>query len=413
MKINEERTTYLEENYGKNILPLSVLENERMIAGSPNEILYFYKKDTPIRMLKESIIKTIEHYNLFSSRLIVTGENKFALQYCTDGAVLNELPPLDAVSGDLRIEDIRKMMVHVKTLPGEPLFAITGIPVKDGILAGISCSHTVADGISMLLFLYAWMCMTEGKPFLPPSRQRLFNGIPVHSDTIEKEYLPPLSTLSDEIQNKAKHYDDGDEKLYTRREYFSDEFLTEMKHNAKKENDKYTISSNQIIISFLLKKYHNHLLRNTDKVRLRNGINLRDLHSDIDALHLGNATFTSTTEFTKQEINAMSVPEVAYRLKETIAGYRNEKFVKELTYLSKYGIEFNADLLRKHHKAYNQETDINSTNLTHLSDLESLGLSSNIGTILDVSSVVHTGFVILKEKSGQIFAEITSQYPFA
>ena len=42
MKMNEKHTAHLKENYGKNILPLSVLENERMIAGSPNEILYFY-----------------------------------------------------------------------------------------------------------------------------------------------------------------------------------------------------------------------------------------------------------------------------------------------------------------------------------------------------------------------------------
>ena len=96
-----------------------------------------------------------------------------------------------------------------------------------------------------------------------------------------------------------------------------------------------------------------------------------------------------------------SIAQIANRLKETIAGYRNEKFAKALSYLTEYGIEYNAEVLRQHHKAYNSETDINSTNLTHLSDLESLGLSSNIGTILDVSSVVHAGFVILKEKNGQ------------
>ena len=303
------------------------------------------------------------------------------------------------------------MMVHVKTLPGEPLFAITGIPVKDGILAGISCSHTVADGISMLLFLYAWMCITEGRPFLPPSPQRLFKGLPVDSDKIHRVFLPSLSELSREIQDKAGHYE-KDEKLYTRREFFSDDFLADMKRTAKQENETCSISSNQIIISFLLKKYHDHILRDTEKVRLRNGINLRDLHPDIDPLHLGNATFTSMTEFTRKEIHAMSIAQIANRLKETIAGYRNEKFAKALSYLTEYGIEYNAEVLRQHHKAYNSETDINSTNLTHLSDLESLGLSSNIGTILDVSSVVHAGFVILKEKNGQIFADVTSRYPF-
>jgi len=191
MKINREQTAYLEDNYGKNILPLSVLENERMIGGSPNEILYFYKKDNPISKLKESIIKTIGHYNLFSSRLIMIGENKFALQYCTDGARLIDLPPIDALASEISLDDIKKMMVYVKTLPGEPLFAITGIPVKDGILAGISCSHTVADGISMLLFLYAWMCITEGKSFLPRLPRDYLKGNPSARMTLTTcLYLP-------------------------------------------------------------------------------------------------------------------------------------------------------------------------------------------------------------------------------
>ena len=93
-------------------------------------------------------------------------------------------------------------------------------------------------------------------------------------------------------------------------------------------------------LSGKLKKYHDHILRDTEKVRLRNGINLRDLHPDIDPLHLGNATFTSMTEFTRKEIHAMSIAQIANRLKETIAGYRNEKFAKALSYLTEYGIEY-------------------------------------------------------------------------
>jgi hypothetical protein len=410
MKINKEHVAYLEENYGKNILPLSIFENEAMIGKGPNEMIFFYKKKAPILKHKENLLKTIEHYNLFSSRLIMIDNNKFALQYCIDGAVLNDLPPINATSNDISMQDIKRMMVHVKTLPGEPLFAVTGIPVRDGILCAISCSHTVADGISMLLFLYAWMCVTEGKSFLPPSTQRLFKGIPISFEKIAKAFIPPLSELSDEIQNKSKHYND-DVELYTKREYFSDEFLKEIKNKAKSENEKYIISNNQIIISFLLKKYHNIILPNTDKIRLRNGINLRDVHPDIDSLHLGNATFTSTTEFTKDEINKMSLPQIAYRLKETITNMRNENFIKELSYLSEYGIDYKADILKKYYHAYNVHTDVNSTNLTHLNDLESLGLSSNIVSILDLSTIVHTGFVILKEKRGKIFAEITSRYP--
>jgi hypothetical protein len=135
---NNEKNEYLEENYGKNILPLSSVENDRFPGSAPMEIILYYKKGTSLAKLEESIFKTIKHYNLFSSRLIMIDDNKFALQYCTDGVAKSILPPINVTSDNINVEKIKKMMLHVKTLPGEPLFAITGIPIEDGILGAIS-----------------------------------------------------------------------------------------------------------------------------------------------------------------------------------------------------------------------------------------------------------------------------------
>ena len=405
----EAKIKYLEENLGKNILPLPVFE-ESLPGTNPNEVLLFYKKRTPVLKLKESFFKAAEYYNLFSSRLIMIDHDKFALQYCTDGIEYNLLPPINTTSDNINIDDIKKMMVHVKTLPGEPLLALTGIPIKDGVLGAISCSHVIADGISLILFLYVWGCIIEGKDFPLPSPQRLFKGDPISSDKIDKALIPPLSELSNAIQNRVKL--DSNVKTYAKREYFTDEFLNDIKHKAKSENEKYIISNNQIINSFLLKKYHDRILPDTDRIRLRVPINLRDIHPDIDSLYIGNAFFISFTEFTKDEINKMSIPQIAYRLKESIKKARNENYIKELAYLSKHGVEFKPDIF-KNYPPYNVDTDILSTNLTHLNDLESLGLGSDIGSILYVSSgSVQANFTMLKEKSGRTFAQITGRYPF-
>jgi len=56
-------------------------------------------------------------------------------------------------------------MVHVKTLPGEPLFAITVIPVTHGRFVGISCSDAIADFVSLIIFCFAWKCVIEGNDF--------------------------------------------------------------------------------------------------------------------------------------------------------------------------------------------------------------------------------------------------------
>jgi len=406
---DKARVEYLEGNYGKNILPLSRFDNDSRPGSSPIEILFLYRGSTSILKFKDSLLKTLDHYNLFSSRLIMMDDNKFALQYCRDGAIANPLPPIDDSFDNICIDDLKKKIIRVKTLPGEPLFAVTGIPLKDGIFAGISCSHAVADGISVLLFLYAWMCITEGKRFPLPSAQRLFKGPPVDFDKIDKGFVPPLSKLSDEIQHRVKYL--AEVKTYTKRESFSDEFLHEMKNKAKSDNEQYSLSKNQIITAFLLKKYHDQILPNTDRIIVRTPINIRDVHPDVDPLYIGNAYFNGFTEFTKDEINQLSLPAIAYRIKESIASMRNEKFVEEVSYLSKYGIEINMDVYNKNRPPFDLEKDISSSNLTHLNDLESLGVGSNIGSVLYIGSAVQTGFTMLQEKSGKIFAEITSRYP--
>lgn len=407
--LNKEEMTCWEKNYGKNILPLSTFDNENFPGTPPLEILVLYKKTLPILKLRDILFKTIEVYNLFSSRLIMIGDNKFALQYCTDGVIANPLPPVDARYEDIHTDELIKRMVHVKTLPGEPLFAVTGIPLRDGILTGISCSHAVTDGISLLLFLYALVSMIEGKNFLLPSPQRLFKGRPIRSDQIDKALVPPLSSLSDEIRKKVETGTVSE--TFTVREYFTDDFLNQVKDEAKSKNAEHHISNHQIMTSFLLKKYHHQMLPNSDRIVLKNPINLRDIHPDIHPLYIGSANFNNFVEFTKDEIDRLSIPQVALRIKEAIAGMRNEQYAREIVCLSEYGIEINMDVFRKNRPPYNVESNVVSSNLTHLNDLESMLLGTDTVSILHIGLVVQTGFTMVKEKNGHILAQITSRYP--
>ena len=410
MELNKTTLEYLEDHYGKSILPLSKFENEYFMGTSPIEVFFLYKKNNSIFTMKESLLKTIEYYNLYSSRLIMTEDNKFALLYCADGAIANPLPPVDATFDSLNVDDLMKRIHHVKTLPGESLFAVTGIPLKDGIFTGISMSHAVGDGISILLFLYAWMCIAEGKEFLRPSGQRLFKGLPVRSNKIDKSLTPSFSELRKGIQNQVNNVNTI--KTYTTYETFSDQFLNEMKNLAKSENKKYMISNHQVMTAFLLKKYGDHILPNTDKIVLRSPINLRDIHPDIEPMYIGSANFNSFTEFSKDDLYQMSVPEIAYCLKESMVNMRSESYARKIAHLSAYGVEIDTNILKNEHPHYSIETNIVSSNMTHLNDLESMFVGPGTGTVLHIGLVIQTGFTMLKEKNGRIIAQITSRYPF-
>ncbi len=406
---NKTKTAYLEHHYGKTILPLSLFDNLIRPGEKPIEIFFFYRKEAFIPRLKDSLLEAIKYYNLFSSRLIMIDDHKFALQYCTDGALINVLPPVNNTIDNIHLEDIKKIMTHVKTLPGEPLFAVTGIPLKDGIIGAISCSHAVADGISLLLFMYAWMCITEGKDFLLPSKQRLFTGDPICSSEIDQVFVPSLSELSKGIQTKISHANNIETHMTM--EYFSDEFLAKIKIEARSDDEKYLISNHQIMTSFLLKKYHRNVLPDADRIVLRTPINLRDIHPDVDKLYIGTALFVNFTEFTKDELDKMSIYQIAYRLKESMMNVRNEKYAKKISFLSPYGIEFTSEMLSEY-LPHNVNTDVVSTNLTHLKDLESMFLGPETGSILYVDLPFQPSFTLFKEKSDKLFAQITSRYPF-
>jgi hypothetical protein len=305
---NKTEIKYLEKKYGKTILPLSIFQNEYIPGSEPLELLFSWNRESTVAEIKGSLLKAVEHYNLFSSRLIMIDDNKFALQYCKDGVKFNFLPPINATFDSINIDDIKKMMVHVKTLPGEPLLVVTIIPVKGGRYIGISCSDAIADFHALILLCFAWKCIIEGNDFPSPSTQRLFTGKPISSDKIDKALIPPLSEVNDAIRDRVKS---SNIKTYTKREYFSDEFLNEIKNKVKSENEEYKISDSQIITSFLLKKYHNDILPDAEKIILRNPVNLRDVNPDIDMLYIGNAFFDNTTEFTKDEINKMSIAQIA------------------------------------------------------------------------------------------------------
>jgi len=106
----------------------------------------------------------------------------------------------------------------------------------------------------------------------------------------------------------------------------------------------------------------------------------------------------------------MSILHIARRLKESVTNARDNNFIKKILYLSKYGIELKADII-KNYSFYNVDTDIVSSNLIHLNDPQSLGLSSNLVNILYISASP-TSFIMLKEKDGSMIAQITSRHPF-
>lgn len=89
---------------------------------------------------------------------------------------------------------------------------------------------------------------------------------------------------------------------------------------------------------------------------------------------------------------------------------RRKDYIKNIAYLSAYGVELKEDVF-KDYPPYNPETDILSTNMAHFADLDSLGLGSKVGSLLNIDTVVQTCFTMIKEESNRMFAQVTGLYP--
>ena len=163
--------------------------------------------------------------------------------------------------------------------------------------------------------------------------------------------------------------------------------------------------------SFLLKKYHDAMLPKTEKIVLRTPINLRDIYPDLHPMYMGNAYFASLTEFTKDEINKMSIPQIAYRLTESVNKAKSKDNVKKILYLSEYGIEFKPEVF-KDYSPFNMETDISSTNLSQLSDPASIGLDNSLVNILYMGSPALNCFIFLNQKN-TLFAQVNCLSPLS
>jgi len=191
------------------------------------------------------------------------------------------LTPMDKNFADVNIEDIKKKVVKVKHYPDEPLLSLTVIKLKDGSVGRSQLFTCRLRRHYVYPVPFSLGMFHRRHPTFATVSSKIIKGKPISSDKIDKVFIPSLSELSDEIKERLKSVD---EKIYTKREYFPDELLDDIKKKAKLENEKYNISNNQIMNALILKNYYKQMLPGADKIRLRTPINLRDVHPDIDSM---------------------------------------------------------------------------------------------------------------------------------
>ena len=190
----------------------------------------------------------------------------------------------------------------VRGLPGDPLLLGSLTPTTEGCVIGLSVSHIVADGMTIFIFFAIWTALMSGKKPPKPSDQRSFE-----QSRIVKNFRPLRVPLATRVQSRNDMYSTLNQE-YT---FLSlpDSLTTKLLTEVGPESP----ALNHIVAAHLLRRFEPNILPDSEILRLRIPIDMRNLHPSIDPLYLGNAFFDAVIAFSRNELGEQSLSALAYQ----------------------------------------------------------------------------------------------------
>ncbi|KAG1363377.1 salutaridinol 7-O-acetyltransferase [Cocos nucifera] len=176
-------------------LPLSLLD--QIAPQIYNHILLFYSKNPPqtLIQLKSSLSKTLAHFYPLAGRIKASKDDDTLYVECNDDGVefiqAQTNAELDSVLLQPPIDQFNELLpIKASNFQyGDPLLAVQLILFEHhGFALGLSISHLIADGASMVMFLNRWADVARGLDLHPaprfdpmatfPPRPRFINQAP-------------------------------------------------------------------------------------------------------------------------------------------------------------------------------------------------------------------------------------------
>ncbi len=382
-------------------LPLSMLDAQ-FVGADSFKLVFYYRKSFDIDHVYRSFRKVLQDFDILSSRLVRADTGDFLIQQTKTGALFVIQPAIknkDINQIDLDINE--EIAVKVEALPGRPMLIVTVTPIDSGVILGLSYSHIIADGYTLDMFCSAWEAVAQGKTYKMPSKQRSY-----------KHGFSENQIMRKGMQINVNHHlasPRNSEKYHYREINVTKEFISSIHEKAQDQGK--LISEFQIVNAYLLKEYSQKILPGKDIVTVKNPVQIRKLHPDIDEGYVGNAFVDSITVFQGNEIENKSLIDIAVKIKNSIRQTKNCEYIKRVVTVQGSEIIINTELLMN--SKYFEADPNRDIMITSLLDFSSKRNGWDFGTgkpcrTGKFQTVGPNMFLLMRNNDGNINVSITS-----
>ncbi|GEM_PF-6835610 len=246
--------------------------------------------------------KTAQYVPAISSRLVVKSDTEIVLQpghpIVVEHTTIQDEPETRSTpNADTFLSSIRNQ-------ENEPLLKVLVTQTPTRTLIGFSFSHMLGDGTSFFQFM---------KIFCEIAKNQSPQTIPINTRELLKSKTQFASDLETDLFKNTGYCvprPPPPEKVSLEFSYFS-------KTEIKKLRSHHKVTSNDIIMASLAKKYHRNIPLHNGMFIVRCPVDYRKIYG-LPNTYFGNAVRDAVTEFDPDEISRLPIIDIAKRIRESI-----------------------------------------------------------------------------------------------
>ncbi len=285
------------------------------------QIIFEYQGQLNMRQFNENLEKALGYFNAVGSRIKIISDYEIALETGHSISVrsrfIEKEPSLSSV------EQADSFLDPVENAEDKSLMNVLVTNTPSRSFVGFSFSHILGDGTSFFNFLncLSKLSCSEGVIEMPSNRRDLLQ-INDANEAGETDLFKATGYVTPRPKNPEKFS----------LEVFRVSNGELNKNKAICADQGAVVTSNDILMADLAKRFHRDIPSYENQFIVRCPVDYRNIFG-LPAEYFGNAVRDAVAIFEVGEIDELSLPEIAVRIRQSIQGVDRKSIEKSLTCL--------------------------------------------------------------------------------
>lgn len=376
-------------------LPLSPVDHVFTGVGSyAIEFAFAYQGMIEPAPLQRSLDRALEHFWPLRSKLTRIAEHSYGFRPAEDGLVFQTVQSSEDFEDT---DDVSLFIDSVHSVEGEPLTRLKLTQTPHGSVLGLSISHALVDGFSLLHFLASWSRIFHDQRILTPFCERELL-VPETSD-------PQGPVTPDDVLARCglfwaeKRHPVSREQLREERFLVSKEAMNELLAEAE-EDCSVALFHNDVLTAYLWRKCIPQWEKGNGNpiTYLTCPVDFRRILRTVPRTYFGNALCSATASIDYEGLVGASLGKLAFLVREAVTRVRQDYVSNALQTLEDLRQQRGLAVVEEIHVVPPQH-GILVTNISRL-PMQSLDFGAGIPTAFRATSSTQRAAAILPAEDG-------------